>query len=494
MDPILEADKSNFQLMPTRYPYRGEMKTTPYEHQLKVVEYSSEMESFALFMDMGTGKTKILIDTIAHMVRSGMIDLVLVIAPNGVHTQWINEQVPIHLPNDIKVQKFVWGTKLNKSQALSPVPKGVCRILAMNYEGFSSANSPAFAQKYLKLSRKRLLILDESQSIKSPGAKRTKAIMKLDGEYRRIATGTPLSHKNPLDFYTQFKFLDPRIIDVSTMTAFKSMFCKLGGFKNKVIVGPRNMKYLLRMIGPYVASVRKSDCLDLPEKIYMTREVEMTKEQWDAYTGETYEVWEKLLELSEPDLTMAMTRIQKLQQIVSGFMILDSTTVAKFPSNRLKVMQEVIDEMPDDEQIIIWSRWTDEIEEILELLGDEAVGYYGEISQDRREANKIEFTSGKKRFFVGNPMVAGRGLNLANANNMIYVSRTWKLEERLQSEDRCHRIGLRKPLTIVDLHTPNTVDDLVLDNLKSKRDFSESTLKDLREHIKSELRKENSPL
>ena len=201
-------------------------KTKPYEHQLKALEMSWNRETFAYFMEMGTGKTKVLIDNVAMLYDKGKIDGALIIAPKGVIGTWHNQELPAHLPNHIENVTVLWQANITKSQSrkLGTLFKTgeELHILIMNIEAFSTQKGAQFAQKFM-LSHKTLMVVDESTTIKNPKAKRTKNILQLAdrAQYRRILTGSPVT-KNPLDLYSQCGFLSPWLLDFTSYYAFRN--------------------------------------------------------------------------------------------------------------------------------------------------------------------------------------------------------------------------------------------------------------------------------
>ena len=194
-------------------------KTKPYAHQLTALEKSWNRETYAYFMEMGTGKTKVLIDNLAMLYDKGKVNGALIIAPKGVVGTWYNNELPTHLPNHINNETVLWKAAITKKQQekLDTLfqPGEDLHILIMNVEAFSTTKGMNFANKFLS-SHRSLMAIDESTTIKNPSAKRTKNIVDLakKAKYRRIMTGSPVT-KNPLDLYSQCEFLDSYLLDFS---------------------------------------------------------------------------------------------------------------------------------------------------------------------------------------------------------------------------------------------------------------------------------------
>ena len=200
-------------------------QTKPYAHQLTALEKSWNRDTFAYFMEMGTGKTKVLIDNLAMLYDKGKVDGALIVAPKGVVGTWYNQELPTHLPNHIENVTVLWQSNINKKQQdkLDQLFKTGqdLHVLIMNVEAFSTDKGLYFAKKFLR-SHKSLMAIDESTTIKNPKAKRTKNILELTNlcKYRRIMTGSPVT-KNPLDLYTQCYFLDPFHLNHESYYSFR---------------------------------------------------------------------------------------------------------------------------------------------------------------------------------------------------------------------------------------------------------------------------------
>ena len=231
-------------------------KTKPYEHQLKALEKSWAAESYALFMEMGTGKSKVLVDNIAMLYDKGAIRGALIVAPKGVYKNWDAIEFPTHLPDHIECTKVLWEpTATKKKQAELDTlfdDKGDLKVLIMNVEAFSTTKGLDFARSFLNIFVGRALIgVDESTTIKNPTAKRTKNILKIGdlAKYRRILTGSPVT-KSPLDLFSQCMFLDPYLLGYDSYYAYRSRYAKMvdkyfGGRRVQVVDSYRRLEELL---------------------------------------------------------------------------------------------------------------------------------------------------------------------------------------------------------------------------------------------------------
>ena len=274
--------------MKSRKKMKYKFKTPPYEHQLKALEMSWAKPYFALFMEMGTGKSKVLLDNIAMLYDAGKINGALIVAPKGVVGTWYKQEIPTHLPDHIENVPVLWQANITKSQSkkLGNLFKTgeELHILIMNVEAFSTQKGVDFARKFLSC-HNTLMTIDESTTIKNPDAKRTKNICKLaEGvKYKRILTGSPIT-KSPLDLYKQCEFLYPELLGHSSYYTFRTRYAVMktanfGGRSVQIVVGYRNLEELSQKLKPFSYRVLKDDCLDLPAKTYMKRIIKLTPEQ-----------------------------------------------------------------------------------------------------------------------------------------------------------------------------------------------------------------------
>ena len=471
-------------------------KTPPYKHQLKALEMSWNKETFAHFMEMGTGKTKVLIDNMAMLYDKGKINGALIIAPKGVIGTWYTQELPTHLVDHIEKVTVLWQANITKSQSrkLGTLFKTgeELHILIMNIEAFSTAKGAQFAQKFM-LSHKTLMVVDESTTIKNPKAKRTKNIIQLANraQYRRILTGSPVT-KNPLDLYSQCEFLSPYLLDFTSYYAFRNRYALMKtihvqGRSIQVVDKFQNLKELSEQLKLFSYRVLKEDCLDLPDKIYMKRAISLTDEQQKVYK-QMKEQALAILNKKTVTTVNALTQLMRLQQITCGHFVADDGTTQEIKSNRLNELMDILDEV--EGKAIIWVHWQKDVQIIKEALIKEygpwsAVDYYGLTPQDQRQKNKDAFQNDSKvRYFVGTPQTGGYGLTLTAANTVIYYSNGYDLEKRIQSEDRAHRIGQHKPVTYVDILAEETVDEKIVKSLRKKINIASEVMgEDLKKWI-----------
>jgi SNF2 family DNA or RNA helicase len=463
-------------------------KTKPYKHQLTALEKSWNKETYAYFMEMGTGKTKVLIDNMSMLYDKGKIDGALIIAPKGVIKTWYEQELPTHLVKHIENVTVLWQANITKTQqekleSLFEIETAL-HILVMNVEAFSTEKGVKFASKFLN-SHKALMAIDESTTIKTPTAKRTKSIIDLGkyAKYKRIMTGSPVT-KNPLDLYTQCEFLDPYLLDFTSYYAFRNRYAEmktmhLRGRSIQVVDEFKNLAELSESLKGFSYRVLKEDCLDLPPKNWIKRHIQLSKEQQKIYK----QMKEHALAMLNGKVTSTMTvitQLMRLQQITCGHFVADDGTTQEIKSNRITELMNVLDET--EGKAIIWGHWQKDIQnivsEIEKVYGPgSVVSYYGLTPQEERQDNIRQFQHDPKcRFMVGTPSTGGYGITLTAANTVIYYSNGYDLEKRLQSEDRAHRIGQKKTVTYIDLICEDTIDEKIVKALRDKINIASEVL------------------
>ena len=487
-----------------------EFKTKPYEHQLDTFNESKDLEAFALFMEMGTGKTKVTIDTFCYLYQQNKVDSIFILAPKSVYKTWAEIELPKHVPDTIDTEIFIWDSEKSKTKKYRKELEKFCvpklrkpnklYVFIMNIEALQKQNGRntkkpyvmSVANYYMRMNSNNFMVVDESTTIKQSKSNRTKNVLEISqhSKYRRILTGSPIT-QNPGDLYSQFQFLDPQILDFPNDFMFEKRYAvkkelRFGSRTINKIVGWQRQDELYSLISPYSIRILKSDCLDLPPKVYQKRNVELTPEQKKHY-NEMKEM--ALTSLSNEDIITVhgsvLPLISKLQQIVCGF-IKDThkNKIYDIKNNRINAVMDILEEVSTG-KVIIWSNFVHNIQKINRAIatkyGQESVAsFYGDVSAQERQdiINNFQSPTHPLKYFVGNQQTGGMGITLTEANTVIYFSNNYKYDDRIQSEDRCHRIGQRKTVTYIDLCSEKTVDDRILWILKDKNNISKTVLKE----------------
>jgi SNF2 family DNA or RNA helicase len=378
-------------------------KTKPYAHQLDALEASWDKENFAYFMEMGTGKSKVLLDNAAILYDKGLINGLLLIAPKGVYKNWYDSEIPTHLPDHIDKKIVLWKTS-DKSKKQKQILNTLFEtgtdfhILIMNVESFSAGDGAAFAYKFLSC-HKAMIAIDESTTIKTPTSNRTKNILSLSdhAKYRRILTGSPVT-KSPLDLYSQCQFLDPWLLGHQSYYTFKARYAitkkiEVQGRRVEIVVGYTNLGELSEKIKPFSKRILKEDCLDLPEKTYVKHYVELTKEQQKVYNQMKQEAIAFLDGKMQSSATV-MTQLMRLHQITCGHFTADDGTIKDLPCSRMTELMNVLENI--EGKTIIWSHYTHDVKRIIKEIKrvygeDSVVDYYGATDTDSRSKNIKKF-------------------------------------------------------------------------------------------------------
>ena len=471
-------------------------KTKPYAHQLTALEKSWNKETYAYFMEMGTGKTKVLIDNLAMLYDKGKVDGALIIAPKGVVKTWYEQELPTHLPNHIENVTVLWQSNITKGQqekleSLFEIETAL-HILVMNVEALSTDKGVKFASKFIN-SHKTMMAIDESTTIKTPTARRTKNIIGLGkhAKYKRIMTGSPIT-KNPLDLYTQCEFLDPWLLDFASYYSFRNRYAEmktmhLRGRSIQVVSEFKNLGELSETVKNFSYRVLKEDCLDLPPKNFIKRHITLTPAQKKIYEQMKKAAMAVLNGKVTTTMTV-LTQLMRLHQITCGHFTADDGSVQEVESNRLNELMSILEET--EGKAIIWANYQRDVAQIIEHIEKKygkgsIVDYYGLTPQEDRQDNIRKFQNNSNcRFLIGTPQTGGYGITLTQANTVIYYSNGYDLEKRLQSEDRAHRIGQKKSVTYVDLICENTVDEKIVKALRNKINIASEVLgEELRDWI-----------
>ena len=476
---------------PVNYPYTHK----PFKHQYDTLVETWEHKSWAFFMEMGTGKSKLLIDSAGLLYVTKRLDTVVVIAKKGEYANWAHTQFPEHLPPEFKSQVYLFSTayyrtakgKREFNELVNPNAERRLKVLVINVEALATApGREALKRVYDASTEGVMLAVDECTCVKNIKAKRSKEayIWAAKSKYKRIMTGTPIT-QSPLDLWGQCMILGRNMLGFKSFYAFRGRYAELetkhfGPRAIQVVKKYVNLDELSRLLSTFSTILTKADCLDLPPKVYTKLEVPLTKAQQDLYNQMRDQA---MLELDghEIEVTNVITQIVKLHQIACGQLKLDEKTYRSVENNRLPTLLELLEDYPG--KVLIWANYRQTLEDVVEALrekyGDESVGpYYGGVPDTERAetVRRFQDPADPLRFFVSNPMSGGYGLTLTEANLVVYYSNSYNLEHRLQSEDRAHRIGQDDKVTYVDLVSPDTVDVRILKVLRDKKSLADTII------------------
>lgn len=486
-----------------------------YKHQKEALKKAKGMENFAFFMDMGTGKT---LTSIADSTLSNL-DLILVFSPKGVHLNWPKEFEKFGYNH---VEARAWQSKWTKKKRAAFFEPSVKPLLVLSFN--VDAIKINFVEEHLYENirgRAVALIIDESTRIKNAQAQRTKKLIKLGkhASVRRILSGTPTAN-SPFDLFAQFLFLDWRILGYYTWTAFKARYavqkdievvkgpkylecdcpewteeanynfpeCPFCGAdlnnyntrKIKTVVGYKNLPELIAKIRPYCFMISKEDCLDLPDRVYVSYTAQMEGEQLRVYQQQRDQL------LSEHQgkimtIKIMLSQLLRLRQICSGFFVSDDGALMPFKTNaKLELLGEILEDL-EGKKIIIWACFRYDINLINKTFGDKfKIGVYDGRTNDMDRASiENDFQSDDLDIFLGNPSAGGMGLNLTAAEYVIDYSIDFDNEKRKQAHDRAYRIGQTKKVTYIDLSIADSVEQKVKRILSGKQQTDQLVMSEL---------------
>lgn len=476
-----------------------------FKHQIEAFEAGKDREYFAYFMDPGTGKTRVLLkDAVYNCFQKNRIDALLVFSPNSVKTNWVSwphmledgemDEVTKHI-GDEHIVKGVWLSAstgkdkkawANFEKTLND-PKAVkdkLIVLSVNYEALLIPRFYEFLIEFCKTFRV-MIAADESTRLGSPGAIRTKKAIKLRDlcKLARLLSGTPVI-KSPMKIYSQAKFLHKDAIGFKSFFGFRSHFAIMGGFEGRQILNFKNLDELSDRIARWSYRKLKSECLDLPEQVYLKRRVYMSKEQDKAYKQMREEFFAEVGD-EEVTATIALTQMLRLQQIVGGYMTDGEKIIEIVPPDRNPKLLETLDIIENAPgQVVVWCRFIPEIRAMAQLLTGADISFYefhGGVPERDRVRIRKDFFAGKRTVMLGNTDTGGIGIDeFKVADTVVHVSNSFDTEKRQQADDRTHRIGseIHDKITYYDVICPNTVDVKVVRTLRNNRSISDQVMKD----------------
>ena len=485
--------------------------TKPYPHQLQALERIRGAEFFSLTMEMGTGKSFVIVRDICELWEQGEINQVLIIAPSGSYQTW-KEQFNAHTPT--KLPYSLWEVSANTvsrsvDESLGKSTKDKLRIIIASAESLSS---PRVSQELFRFvanpPAKLYLVLDEFHLFKTPSASRTKTALKWSpyAKFRRILSGTPVNN-SPFDLWAPYTFLSKDIFNGMKFRQFCTQYCEMLPTHHPLVTritrssghipllpakNPdgslklKNIEELTELINPHTFSVLKSQCLRLPDKRYEEHEFDLSEEQRVAYK-ELYHSFKTQLLDSSVSVPHKAAALIKVSQVISGF-ILDkergyAVPVGKKNPKLLLAVNLVKRMVREGHSVIIWCRFQEEIQQLTFALAPiiPTFNYYGATKASDREATIKDFNEyDGSAILIGTAACGGVGLTLNKASRVIYYSNTYSYKDRAQSEDRCHRIGQNQDVVYIDLLARGTVDQQIVKALRNKKSVLKTILRGLK--------------
>ena len=461
-------------------------KMKPFPHQQK--ELDEHWDTFNRFHrhEQGLGKTKLCIDNAAMLWRAGYLDFVITIAPNGVHRNWYSDEIPRHMPDDVDSMSVCYHTQKAKTKKHQKELADLLKHpglgwLCMSYDAVSTKAGYELIFNTLK-DKAVMLIIDESHYIKTPKAAITRKMRTLSrwAKFRRVMTGTP-TDGNPFDLYSQVAAYNPEFWPRHGLRTFAEFKNRYGTWKKgfnsagrefPVLVSYRNIDELKKIVD-FTGSRLTKDLLDLPEKLYTKRYVQMNPAQRAAY-NDMINTCVTFINGEVCSADIALSVLTKLHQITSGFIKTDGGEIKPFdgPDHRLIAAREIVENA--QHKVIIWANFVRNIDVLMHELKDfNPVRYDGSVDEEGKHRAKHLFnTSEKHRVFIANPLAGAEGLTLIEAKTSVYYSQNFRLIKRQQSEDRNHRIGQNNAVLYIDMVAEDSVDQKIVEALRRKFDIA----------------------
>lgn len=534
-----------------------------FRHQQELFDQTCDAVAWAVLFEQGLGKSAPTIRTIEHLYRQERIGAAIVVAPNGVHRNWISDELPKHA--GLSWRGMDWHSDRGKGQdkvlerllASTPGRRTELTWLTITYEGILTPRGRAAVLKFKERFPRFLLVIDEGSKVRNPEALRTKKVAALRqfASHVRLLNGTPIGN-SALDVYSQMKLLDDKFWirhGIGSWTSFKARFAitrkiQVGGEDDRdaggkrsfepivphdateegtaayeqldlagilgdanteeqirtpatltasvktvgrtieVVVGFRELDKLKQMIAPVSTRLTKEDAgVELPPKLYSRLLFDLPTEQRRIYDQLRKEY---MVELDSGVLVtapLALVRVLRLQQIACGYLPNPDEPEAEpklfydddGKNARLKLLLERLEDTPH--QAIVWARFTHDVDSICRTLGPpKCTRYDGQVSQKERDVGIDQFKQGKKKFCIAKASSMGMGHSLPMAKSVFYYSNTFSYIERLQSEDRAHRIvgGGMDAVCYYDLVAYKTVDEKILRSLRACADVANAVTGD----------------
>lgn len=471
------------------------LKVEPFRHQVLGFNIGIQIPNVALLMEMGTGKTVTAIAIVGRRYLDGYVRRVLVVAPTSVVPVWPAEFAAFaDYPHVVEVYEGEKAKRKRKHRVaeldafFDPKPgDDRLHVLVTNIESIAN-NYKEIMQRFTP----EQVIVDESQRIKNPSASRSKAMHYIGekAKHKMILTGTPVTQA-PLDFFSQYKFLEPSIFG-TVFASFRAKYAMMGGFDNREIVGFRQVEDLERRAHSVAYRVRKDDCLDLPGSMPAYRLCELEPAARKLYDQVASDAVAEIEGSEGGEITVnnVLTKIMRLQQIAGGYVNDDDGVVQHVSSAKMKLLEAEIDNViGEGNKCVVFARFRPEIEAIVEHLERKGIRYSriwgdtkrGEVTDPvtkesynprKREVEQFQ-TDPERKVFVAQIQTAGLGITLTAASVNIFYSYSHNFGDYDQALARTDRIGQTKKVTNVHLLANETADPEVLRALRRKRNVAD---------------------
>ena len=483
---VVEAKKDPAKLVEQPLPEGFQFVTQPYAHQRVALSLASQFNAFALLLEMGTGKSKVALDLFRMRVMLKQIDKLIIVCPKSVISSW-EEEIAKHtkITRDrvlVMRDEYKRGHSRTRDAIFEDfLLRTDHRVLIVHYDLLRFLQIQATLAKATEATKRVMIAIDESTRIKTTSAQRTKETHALCRAipYRIICSGLPLPGGME-DIFSQWYAIDlGQALGTSYTRFHHEYFFPVDRMGFKWIPKTGTKEFFSSLLEGQGYRVRKAECLDLPNKIYSVREVTMEDGQARIYEQLAKDLIAQI-ENERVSCKIALTQLLKLSEVTSGFVFSDSGKTHDLPNPKLAVLEEVLEEVGPG-KAIVFASFRHTIERIMSRPFAKqrgAVALYGATSDKAETIIRTFQESPECSLLVAHPASGGMGINLTAASTVVYYSNTWSLEDRLQSEDRAHRIGSERhpAINYVDIICPNTIDTAILKVLRSKKKLQDEVV------------------
>ncbi len=455
-------------------------KFTPYKHQNVGFHFMRACKRGAIFGDCGIGKTAIVASFLDYLVHTGQVDEenpALIVCPISIIYQaWIKDTEKFTSIKPVSIyEPSSYRAKQKREKRLStPSPVYIASFSLLQ-----------IMEKELRKKKFKFIAIDESSKIKNPQAKTFKALLNVSwkSEWRYVMSGTPAPN-GPIDLWSQFFFLDDGMTLEPSLVDFRNEYYKqiavpgrgahVGFWVPKRGIEPK----INKQIEKRSVRFKSNECLDLPPRTFMVRELRMTKEQQKVYD----EMSENLFtEMDGSSITarVAVSKLMKLREITGGFVIDDNRDEKPFKTNpKIDELDSLLEDAIGDgtSKALVWAQYRWEIQTLLSRYRKKygAKGLYGDISQPEKDKNVDDFLDSHScRLLVCHPKSAAHGLTLTSASYSIYYSLSHDFEEYYQSSMRIHRPGQKRPTFYYFLTAKGSIDESLLKCIQNKKNVQD---------------------
>lgn len=451
----------------------------PYDVQREAIKKAAGRTAFAYFMEMGTGKTLTVLAEFVNYHLEGKVSTLIVVCPNSIKSVWAAEATKTGL----NFQLHVWPERLWETGQVN------LDVVVINYEAVITMKGSKYVNDLLA-KRRCMMVLDESINIKNPQARRTKILIAMSREagYRRVLSGAPVT-QGPQDLWAQLRFLGG--LTATNFYAFRNHFCRMGGWRGKQVVGAQNEEELNTLVSRVAFRARKDEWLDLPNKIYTERAYELTPEQTKHYKNLTQDLMTEIRKADGTKATvevqMVISAMQKMAQVCSGFLLTGDHQAIDLtgPNPKLNLLEEILGEVSGKVLIFVVFRHT--LAMLMAKLGaGQTAWLQGDMRPGETEVQVKRFADNPEcRYMVaqiqsgkyGHTFLGGPGDD--RCATTIFYEHSYSLDNRVQAEDRNHRIGQDRPVVYIDLVGPK-VEKAIVRALKMKQNVADAVVDGLR--------------